>query len=157
MLKAVYPGSFDPITKGHLDIIERASKLYDELIVLIMENENKKCLFSKQERLAMVQTEVAHLPNVKVDIGSGLTVQYAINNDAKVMIRGIRAVVDYENELQIATTNMMLAEDIETIFLLAKPQHSFLSSSAAKVIAQNKGDLSRFVSDNVAKLLMEKL
>lgn len=153
---AIYPGTFDPITKGHLDIIERSSKLFDEVIVVIMHNEQKKCLFSEQERLGMINKEISQYRNVKADIGEGLTIEYAQEKQASVMIRGIRAVADYEYELQNATANMMLNEEIETIFLLSKPDHSFLSSSVAKSIAMHGGKLDKFVSSNVAIALQEK-
>lgn len=156
MNRAIYPGTFDPITKGHLDIIERASKLYDEVIVVIMHNEQKSCLFSEQERLQLIQQETKQYTTVKADIGEGLTIEYAKDKQASVMIRGIRAVADYEYELQNATANMMLNEEIETIFLLSKPLHSFLSSSVAKSIAMHGGSLEKFVSENVAIALQEK-
>lgn len=153
---ACYPGSFDPITYGHLDIIERAAKLYDQLIVVIMVNDGKNGTFSMEERKEMMEHEVAHLPNVSVVIGNGLTVEFANKIGAKVIIRGIRAVSDYEYEVQLATANMIYEEEIETVFLLAKPKYSFLSSSIAKTIAVNKGNLENFVSDYVAEKLKQK-
>jgi len=156
-VKAIYPGTFDPITYGHLDIIERASKLYDEVSIVIMKNEGKKCLFSEEERKEMIENLVSNLENVNVTIGEGLTVDYAHRNNANVLIRGIRAVSDYEYELQLATANMALASDIETVFLLAKPEYSFLSSSTSKIIAKNGGDLSKFVPNEIAKKLYEKM
>lgn len=153
---AVYPGSFDPITYGHIDIIERAGKLYDELIILIMTNDEKSGTFSLEERKDMIEKCVGHLPNVKVAIGTGLTVDAAEKLNGKVLIRGIRAVSDYEYEMQLATANMILKPDIETVFLLAKPENSFLSSSTSKTIAKNKGDLSCFVPSYVQEKLEEK-
>ncbi len=156
MNKAIYPGTFDPITKGHLDIIARSAQMYDEIVVVIMRNEQKKVLFTEQERKAMIEKEIADFPNVRVDIGEGLTVNYAKSIGAHVMIRGIRAVLDYEYELQNATANMLLAPTVETVFLLSKPMHSFLSSSVAKTVAMHHGDLHEFVSDEVACALMAK-
>ncbi|MGL5977551.1 MAG: pantetheine-phosphate adenylyltransferase [Erysipelotrichaceae bacterium] len=156
MNRAIYPGTFDPITKGHLDIIARSSALFDEVIVVIMLNESKKVLFSEEERRAMIEAEIKPYPNVRVDIGTGLSVDYARNQGANVMIRGIRAVLDYEYELQNATANMLLDNRIETLFLLSKPVHSFLSSSVAKTVAMHGGDLSQFVSDDVAQALRVK-
>lgn len=153
---AIYPGTFDPITKGHLDIIERSAKLYDQVIVVIMQNEQKKSLFSEAERLEMIKAEICDFSNVSADIGHGLTVDYAKRKNAQVMIRGIRAVADYEYELQNATANMLLNKEIETIFLLSQPLHSFLSSSVAKAVAMHHGDLSNFVSEAVAQKLHQK-
>jgi len=155
-MKAVYPGSFDPITFGHLDIIERASKLYDELVILIMPNESKKGLFTPEERKKLIEECIKDLKNVSVVIGNGLTVEVAEKLNAQVIIRGIRAVSDYEYEMQLATANMALKPSIETIFLLAHPLHSFLSSSTAKTVAANHGDLSKFVPKNVADSLIKK-
>jgi len=156
-MKAIYPGSFDPITYGHIDIIKRAAALVDELIIVIMMNDAKSGTFTFEERKEMVEHSIQDLKNVRVEIGSGLTVDFAKKVGAKLIIRGIRAVSDYEYEMQLATANMTLAYDIETIFLLSKPEYSFLSSSTAKTIAKNKGDLSCFVDPYVAKRMLEKL
>ncbi len=156
MTKAMIPGSFDPITRGHVDIIERSSKVFDEVVVVIMENSAKKSLFTKEERVEMIQKEVEHLPNVSVHIGSGLTINTAKSLGAKAMVRGIRATSDYEYEVSIATANMMLDKSIETMFLLSKPEYSFVSSSIVKEIAFYKGELNSFVSENVEKKLREK-
>ena len=153
---AIYPGSFDPITYGHIDIIERAASLVDKLIIVIMANDEKSGTFNFAERKDMIEHTTSHLPNVSVVVGEGLTAQFAQKLGAKVMIRGIRAVSDYEYEMQLATANMTIAPDVETIFILAKPQYSFLSSSTAKTIARNKGKLDSFVDDYVAEKLMEK-
>ena len=153
---AVYPGSFDPITYGHLDIIERASKLYDEVIVLLMVNDEKKGTFTMEERKEMIDGATKHLENVRCEIGSGLTVDCCHRLNGNVLIRGVRAVSDYEYEMQLATANMALAKDIETVFLLARPKYSFLSSSVAKTIAANNGDLSFFVPPYVAEKMLEK-
>lgn len=156
-MKAIYPGSFDPLTYGHVDIIKRAASMFDELIVVIMINEEKSPLFTMEERVEMLKETVGDLPHVKIEASRGLTVDFAHKVGASVIIRGIRAVMDYEYELQQSTINMMLADDIETVFLLAKPMYSFLSSSAAKTVAFHHGDLSRFVPENIAKRLEEKL
>ncbi len=153
---AVYPGSFDPMTRGHLDIIERAGRLYDEVIVLIMHNPGKKGTFDEQERKTMIERETQHLKNVKVHIGEGLTVKAAAALKADVMIRGIRATSDYEYELQIATANMMLNPQIETIFLMSRPEYSFVSSSTVKEIASYHGELCKFVTPYVEACLVER-
>lgn len=156
-MKAIYPGSFDPITYGHLDIIRRAALMYDELVVVVLINDAKKPLFTVEERVEMLKETLGELPNVTVKASPGLTVNFARKEGASVIIRGIRAVMDYEYELQQSTINMMLADEIETVFLLARPEYSFLSSSAAKTVASYKGDLKHFVPNNIAKRLEEKL
>lgn len=153
----MYPGTFDPITKGHIDIIERSTMLFDEVTVAIMQNANKKYLFSELERKEMIEKEIGHLKNVKVVIDYGLTVNYAKQNDISMIIRGIRATSDYEYEMQIATANMMLAPKIETVFLLSKPAYSFVSSSTVKDIATHHGELSGFVGEYTKERLIEKL
>ena len=156
-MKAIYPGSFDPITYGHIDIIRRAAQMFDELIVVVLINEAKRPLFTTEERVEMLKETVGDFPNVKVMSSSGLTVNFARQQQANVIIRGIRAVMDYEYELQQSTINMMLADEIETVFLLARPEYSFLSSSAAKTVASHNGDLTHFVPSNIAKRLEDKL
>lgn len=154
--KAVYPGTFDPMTRGHLNIIERASALYDEVIVLIMYNGKKKCTFTEVERKEMIEKETAHLKNVSVQIGQGLTVHTAASLGANVLIRGIRATSDYEYELQIATANMMLNANVETVFLMSRPEYSFVSSTTVKEIALFHGELSHFVTPYVEECLLKK-
>ena len=156
MTKAMIPGSFDPITKGHVDIIERSSHLFDEVVVVIMENSSKKALFTKEERVEMIKNEVAHLKNVSVYVGSGLTINTAKSLGVSAMVRGIRATSDYEYEVSIATANMMLDKNIETMFLLSKPEYSFVSSSIVKEIAYYHGELNSFVSERVEAKLKEK-
>mgnify|MGYP001495065269 CR=1 FL=1 len=156
MQKAIYPGSFDPITKGHLDIIQRAARLYDEVVIVIMPNDEKKALFTPQERLAMIERSIEGMTNVRAAIGSGLTAAYARQAQATVLLRGIRAVSDYEYELQLATANMTIAPEIETVFLLAKPEYSFLSSSTVKTIAKNHGDVSAMVPPHVDQMIRRK-
>ena len=156
MIRALYPGTFDPITKGHLDIIERASKVFDELYIAIMHNPRKTETFSKDERKDMVYKCVSGLDNVKIIIAEGLTVTLANKLDINVVIRGIRAVADYEYELQQAITNMMLDEKIETIFFVSKPEYSFLSSSMAKEIAHLKGELNNFIPEPIMDDVIKK-
>ncbi len=157
MRKAIYPGTFDPITLGHLDIIKRASTLVDQLEVVIMRNPNKSNSdFSVEERLEMISSVIQEFNNVTVSAQTGLTVEYAKVSGASILIRGIRAVMDYEYELQQATANMVLAPNIETVFLLTRPQYSFLSSSVVKQIAQNKGDLTPFVPSQVKEFIEKK-
>jgi pantetheine-phosphate adenylyltransferase len=159
-MKACYPGTFDPITNGHLDIIQRASKMFDELDVFLMVNPRKLCVFNVEERRQMIEDSLASIgspQNVKVVIGSGLTVDMARTNNCGAIIRGIRAVSDYEYELQQATANMMLGHDIETIFLIAKPQYSFLSSSVVKEIAMYHGDILNLVPVQIIDRVNDKL
>lgn len=157
MIKAIYPGTFDPITVGHLDVIKRASKIYDKLIVAVMENNKKNCTFTEIERKAMIEKCVKDLPNVKVVIGDGLTVDFARKNNCNVIIRGIRAVSDYESELALATANMSLDANIETVFMVAKPELSFLSSSIAKEIASFNGNISSYIPKQIIKDVSKKL
>ena len=157
MAKAIYPGSFDPITEGHLDIIKRASKTFDELYVAIMKNPDKHYTFTEEERLKMIKKCVKSLPNVKVVIGSGLTIEYAKKLKCNVIVRGIRAVSDYESELSLATSNMMLNDKIETLFFVSRPELSFLSSSIAKEIASNGGDIDKFIPKPIHNDVKKKL
>ncbi len=157
MKRAIYPGSFDPITKGHIDIIERSSKLFDEVIVVLMYNDKKTYTFTKEERLAMLKDSCKHLKNVQCDCGWGLSVDYAKKHNSCAMIRGIRAVQDYEYELTAATANMYLNNEIETCFFMSKPEYSFISSSTVKELARYGANVDGFVSPYVAKQLANKL
>ena len=152
----VYPGSFDPITYGHLDIVERASKLTDKLILAISHNPEKKYLFSVDERVEMVKDAVSNLKNVEVESFEGLTVDYCKKIGASFIIRGLRAVTDFEFELQLAQTNRELYKEVDTIFLLTNLQYSYLSSSVVKQVAEFGGDISKFVTPFVEKKLKEK-
>ena len=159
-MKACYPGTFDPITIGHLDIIERAAKKFDELDVLIMKNPRKNSSFTEEERKELIEKSISSLPckdKIHVLIGNVLTVDFAKKINAGVIIRGIRAVSDYEYELQQATANQMLNEDIETLFFIARPKYSFLSSSVVKEIALNGGDIREFVPLEVVEIVEKKL
>ena len=146
MKRAIYPGSFDPITFGHLDIIERSSKIVDELVVGVLHNSAKKSLFSLDERVSMIKETTKNLPNVKVESFDGLLVDYMNKIDASIIIRGLRAVTDFEYELQIAQSNHVQNEQIETIFLTTNLNYSYLSSTIVKEFASYGGDISKFQS-----------
>ena len=157
MIKAVYPGTFDPITNGHLDIIKRATKIYDKLIIAVMENKNKNCAFSEEERISMIKKCVKKFSNVEVVKGDGLTVDFAKKHGCKIIVRGIRAVSDYESELALAIANMNLDDNIETVLMVSKPELSFLSSSIAKEIASFNGDISHYIPKDIIKEVSKKL
>ena len=157
MINAIYPGSFDPITEGHLDIIKRAAKHFDTLYVVIMKNPYKNYTFSEKEREEFIKKCTKKIKNVKVMIGEGLTIDFAKKIGCKVIIRGIRAVTDYEAELSLATSNMMLNDKIETYFLVSRPELSFLSSSIAKEIAANGGNIDKFIPKPIQKEVEIKL
>jgi pantetheine-phosphate adenylyltransferase len=147
---AIYPGSFDPITLGHLDIIERGCQLFERVIVVVFRNPNKAPLFTVQQRTAQIRQSTQHLSNLEVDSFDGLTVTYARMRDAKVLLRGLRAVSDFEMELQMAHTNKTLSDDIETVFLATSTEHSFLSSSLVKEVARFGGPIDHLVPQPVA-------
>lgn len=157
MKRAIYPGSFDPVTYGHLDVIKRASEMFDQLTVSILDNVNKSALFSVEERVNILKEVTKDLPNVKVDSFSGLLIDYAARNDIHVAIRGLRAVTDFEYELQIAQTNRMLSKgSLDTVFLTTSLEYAYLSSSSVKEIASFNGDISQCVPDFVAEMIYEK-
>ena len=157
MNRALYPGSFDPMTYGHLDIIKRASKMFDELIVAVLDNSQKSPLFSVDERVKILTEATRDMDNVKVDSFSGLTVDYCKNNNLHIMVRGLRAVTDFEYELQIAQTNMKISDfGVDTVFLVTDLQYSYLSSSTVKEIAMYGGDVSHSVPNYVEAALKEK-
>lgn len=156
MKTAVYPGAFDPPTYGHLDIIKRAASIFDVLIVAIMENPQKQTFFSAQEKREMLEILCKDMVNVKVMIGDGLTVDLAQENNAKFLVRGIRAIMDYEYELQIASANMVIGGGIETVFFLARPEHSYLSSSITRSIAEHQGDISKFIPSSIRDMVVKK-
>ena len=145
MKRAIYPGSFDPVTFGHIDIIERSSRIVDELVVGVLNNSAKNSLFSLQERVNMIEEMTKDMPNVKVGSFDGLLVDYMNKIDATIIVRGLRAVTDFEYELQIAQTNHVQDENIETIFLTTNLKYSYLSSTIVKEFASYGGDISRFV------------
>jgi pantetheine-phosphate adenylyltransferase len=147
---AIYPGSFDPITLGHLDIIERGCRLFEQVIVAVLRNPNKSPLFTIQERVEQIRLCTRHLPNVEVDSFSGLTVEYARLRNAQVLLRGLRVLSDFEKELQMAHTNETLWSEIETVFLATSNEYSFLSSSVVKEIARFGGSIDHLVPQQVA-------
>ncbi|EAD1189729.1 pantetheine-phosphate adenylyltransferase [Listeria monocytogenes] len=153
---AVIPGTFDPITNGHLDIIERAAKIFDVLYVSVLNNSSKKPLFTIEERMEMIRQVTAHLPNVQVESARGLTVDYAATRGATAIVRGLRAVSDFEYEMQIASMNRTLNADIETFFVMTNTKYSFLSSSMVKEVAQYQGDISELVPEIVNKAVQAK-
>ncbi|GEK32659.1 pantetheine-phosphate adenylyltransferase [Kurthia sibirica] len=153
---AVVPGSFDPVTNGHLDIIRRAADVFDEVFVAVMNNSSKNSLFDVNERMAMIDTVTKDMPNVKVDSSSGLLIHYAKSKNANVIVRGLRAVSDFEYEMQITSMNRYLDENIETFFIMTKNQHSFLSSSIVKEVSQYGGDIATLVPPVVDAALKEK-
>ena len=152
---AIYPGSFDPITLGHLDIITRSSKLYERVIVVISKNPTKNPLFTVEERIAQIQKTTQHLTNIEVDSFDGLTVTYAKARGANVLLRGLRVLSDFEKELQMAHTNKTLSDEIETVFLATSTEYGFLSSSLVKEIARFGGPIDHLVPQHVA-LAVEK-
>jgi len=147
---AIYPGSFDPITLGHLDIIQRGSRLFDRVIVVVSSNPHKVPLFSTEQRLQQIRQSVSPLPNVEVDQYEGLTVTYAKARQAQVLLRGLRVLSDFEKELQMAHTNKTLADDLETVFLATSTEYGFLSSSLVKEIARFGGPVDHLVPQHVA-------
>ncbi len=157
MKRAVYPGSFDPVTYGHLDVIRRAAEMFDELIVSVLNNKEKMPLFSVEERVKILAKATADIPNVKVDSFSGLLVDYAREKDIHVAVRGLRAITDFEYELQISQTNRLLSkEKLDTVFLTTSLEYAYLSSSGVREIASFGGDISMCVPDFVAKLVYDK-
>jgi pantetheine-phosphate adenylyltransferase len=154
---AIYPGSFDPLTNGHLDVIRRAAKLFDRVIVAVAQNEGKHPLFTQAERVALVKRAVTKLPNVETDSFSTLLVEYVAAQKAQAIVRGLRAVSDFEFEFQLALMNRKLDEKIETIFMMPKDTYTFLSSRIVKEIARLGGDVRPFVPPHVQLALKKKL
>jgi pantetheine-phosphate adenylyltransferase len=157
MRTAIYPGSFDPLTNGHLDVIQRAAKLFDRVVVAVAKNEGKNPLFTQNERLALVKQAAKHLPNVEADTFDSLLVEYVVSQKAQAIVRGLRAVSDFEFEFQLALMNRKLDESVETIFMMPKDTYTFLSSRIVKEIARLGGDVSAFVPPNVQSALHRKL
>jgi pantetheine-phosphate adenylyltransferase len=153
---AVCPGSFDPITNGHLDIISRGARVFDEVYVSVLNNSSKKPLFTVEERMELIKQVTKSIPNVKVDTFNGLMVEYAARINANAVIRGLRAVSDFEYEMQITSMNRLLNNKIETFFIMTNNQFSFLSSSIVKEIAQYHGAISELVPPEVEQALVEK-
>lgn len=157
MRTVIYPGSFDPLTNGHLDVIERATKLFDHVVVAVARNESKHPLFTQKERLQMVTGAVKSLANVEADVFDGLLIEYVQRRGAQAVIRGLRAISDFEFEFQLALMNRKLNESIETIFMMPKDTYTFLSSRLVKEIASLGGDVSPFVPAHVRVALSAKL
>lgn len=156
MKKAIYPGSFDPVTLGHIDIAERASKLFDHLIIGVLNNRAKSPLFSVEERVGMLREVTKHLPNVEVQSFDGLMVEFARENGVRAVVRGLRAITDFEYELQIAQLNRVIAQEIDTVFLTTNLKYAYLSSSSVKEVAAHGGDISQFVVPYVEEQVHNK-
>ena len=156
MKRAITPGTFDPITHGHLDVITRASQLMDEVIVAVAASPGKTPLFSLEERADLARRATAHLPNVSVEPFEGLLVDFARSRDARVLIKGLRAITDFEYEFQMAALNYELGKDIETVFIMSPPQYMYLSSSIVRELASLNSPVDQFVAPFVAKALQEK-
>jgi pantetheine-phosphate adenylyltransferase len=156
MRRAIYPGSFDPVTNGHLDVIERARKLFDEVIVAVAHNDEKEALFTLEERLALLKESIGKIDNVRIAQFEGLLVEFAATEKASAVIRGLRAVSDFEFEFQMALMNRKLETNVETIFLMPKEEYTYLSSRIIKEIARLGGDVSSFVPAAVGKALARK-
>ncbi|CDD08462.1 phosphopantetheine adenylyltransferase [Dorea sp. CAG:317] len=157
MLRAVYPGSFDPVTYGHLDIIRRSRSLADELIVGVLNNKAKTPLFSVEERVKMLEEMTKNMPGVKVVPFEGLLIDFAKEMSAGIVVRGLRAVTDFEYELQMAQTNNKLSPELETVFLTTSLKYSYLSSTIVKEVAAFGGDISQFVPETIERRIQEKI
>lgn len=153
---AIYPGSFDPITKGHLDILKNASGIFDKVIIAVARNGEKKGFLSTEERVELIKKSIEGLDNVEVDAFEGLTIEYAKKRGAEILIRGLRAVSDFEYEMQLSQTNSALCDEIKTVFLTTKPKYNFISSSTIREILQNNGDISKFVPQAVNEYLTKR-
>ncbi|CAH6636300.1 pantetheine-phosphate adenylyltransferase [Pseudocitrobacter vendiensis] len=155
--RAIYPGTFDPITNGHIDIITRASKMFDRVILAIAASPSKKPMFDLNERVALAQQAIAHLDNVEVVGFSDLMANFARDRQATILIRGLRAVADFEYEMQLAHMNRHLMPELESVFLMPSKEWSFISSSLVKEVARHQGDVTDFLPPNVHQALIEKL
>ena len=156
MKRAIYPGSFDPVTFGHIDMIERSAKIVDELVVAGLNNSAKNPLFSVEERVSMLKDIASHVPNVKIQFFDGLLIDYAKKIGATIIIRGLRAVPDFEYELQIAQTNRIVSSEIDTVFLTTSLEYAYLSSTIVKEVASYGGDISHFVPEQLIPQIYEK-
>jgi len=154
---AIYPGSFDPITKGHLDVLSKAASMFDKVIIAVLKNNSKKGFLPTEDRVRLIKEalEEMNLTNVEVDSFDGLTIEYAKKVGSDILIRGLRAVSDFEYEMQLSQTNNSLAPTITTVFLITKPKYNFISSSTVKEIAKYNGDISKFVPKSVVKYFKE--
>lgn len=154
---AVYPGSFDPITYGHLDVIRRSAALVDELIVGVLQNNHKNPLFSAQERVKIIQEVTKDMKNIRVEAFTGLSIEFVKKSGAQFLVRGLRAITDFDYELQMAQTNRIMSADVDTIFLSTSLEYAYLSSSTVKEVAYYGGDISKFVPPYVAEAVFRKL
>lgn len=157
MATAVYPGSFDPVTKGHLDIIERAASLVDELVVAVLKNNAKTPLFSEEERVKMIKDVTSHIPNVRVESFGGLSVEFAKQCGAKFIVRGLRAVTDFEYELQMAQTNRRLSSEVDTLFFATELNYAYISSTIVREVGSYGGDISDFVPEQLVDQVYAKI
>lgn len=148
---AIYPGSFDPVTKGHIDILERASKMFDKVIIAVLKNSSKKSFLPVKDRVELIKQSIKDIKNAEVAFFEGLTVEYARKTEAKFLIRGLRAVSDFEYEMQLSQANMSIAPDIGTVFLITKPKYNFISSGIVKELASYGEDVSKFVPESVVE------
>ncbi len=153
---AVYPGSFDPITKGHIDILKNGAEIFDKVIIAVARNSEKNAFLTVEERVELIKKSVKDIENVEVDSFDGLTIEYAKKRNANVILRGLRAVSDFEYEMQLSQANSALSSDIKTIFMITKPKYNFISSSTIKEIYLNNGDISKFVPEPVYELLQNR-
>ena len=154
MTKAIYPGSFDPITKGHLDVLETGAEIFDKVIIAVAKNSAKHGFLTIEERVELIKKSCAHLKNVEVDCFDGLTAEYAKTRGATVLLRGLRNSIDFEYEIQLAQANCSLNDTLDTISLFTKPEHSFISSSMVREILKNGGNVKNYVPENVFKYLV---
>lgn len=157
MKTAIYPGSFDPVTLGHYDIIERTAKMFDRVIIGVLNNKVKSPLFSVEERATMLKEVTAQLPNVEVQTFDGLLIDFVRCNGGGIIVRGLRAITDFEYELQMAQTNRVMAPEVDTIFLTTNLKYSYLSSSIVKEIAENRGDITGFLHPSIVKKVCAKM
>lgn len=148
---AIYPGSFDPVTKGHIDILERASKMFDKVIIAVLKNSSKKSFLPVKDRVELIKQSIKDIKNAEVAFFEGLTVEYARKTGARFLIRGLRAVSDFEYEMQLSQANMSIAPDIGTVFLITKPKYNFISSGIVKELASYGEDVSKFVPESVVE------
>lgn len=153
---AIYPGSFDPITKGHLDVLETGAEIFDKVIIAVAKNSEKHGFLTIEERVELIRQSCAHLNNVEVDSFDGLTIDYAAKKGATILLRGLRAVSDFEYEMQLSQNNSALNHNIKTVFLITKPKYNFISSSSVREILLNGGDITQFVPDEVKNYLVNK-
>jgi pantetheine-phosphate adenylyltransferase len=157
LVRAVYPGSFDPVTNGHLDIIDRASKVFNHLIVAVLENPRKNALFSMEERVKMLKRIIKPYNNVEIDFYQGLLVDYAQKNNVAIIIKGLRAISDFEFEFQMALINRKLNSNVETMFMMTNNKYSFISSSLVKEVASYGGDISELVPPQVHEMIIDRI